>query len=342
MRAWDVASDRPDGQQVYVQRFPVTFKPSAQLSRRLYFSNYVHWMGMGREASTWPVMPQLMELLATGRWGSVTNFSEVSLLGEAKTGDLIEMRMWASDNSGPHNSTMTLSYDFRNLSNGGTAKRLALARLQTTWVSLPEPGVARPAPYPDFFATFIADMLPRPEAPLALDALDQPLDPLKHRSQSDARFQARPSPVVEPVLAQHTFETSLGQANAVGNLYYANYYEWQGHLRDRWFYDIVPDRFQGTGERGELICLACRVNHLREAMPFDQVTTTMSLKALWPESILLHFDYHRLMPDGSLTKLAYGDHEAIWVRRDRDGTPQPAPFPEAVQNALDEAIASVR
>ena len=83
------------------------------------------------------------------------------------------------------------------------------------------------------------------------------------------------------------------------------------------------------------------MDHLREAMPFDQVTTTMSLKALWPESVLLQFDYHGWMPDGSLTKLTYCNYEAIWVSRNRDGTPQPAPFPEAVQNALDEAIASV-
>jgi enediyne polyketide synthase len=45
-------------------------------------------------------------------------------------------------------------------------------------------------------------------------------------------------------------ETSLEDANIVGNIYFANYYAWQGRVRDRYFYDLIPEYFQGTGDRG--------------------------------------------------------------------------------------------
>ncbi len=36
-------------------------------------------------------------------------------------------------------------------------------------------------------------------------------------------------------------ETSLEDANIVGNIYFANYYAWQGRVRDRYFYGLIPE-----------------------------------------------------------------------------------------------------
>ena len=145
-RPFEMIEGGPQGQLVFVQRLPVTFQPSANLSRTIYFSNFIKWMGNTREASAWPVLSEMSDQFASGRWGGVTNYGHLKILGEAGTSDQIEILMWVSDNSGPENSTMTLSYDFRKMLKGGGYERLAFCRLQTTWVEILGPGVARVAP----------------------------------------------------------------------------------------------------------------------------------------------------------------------------------------------------
>ncbi|MGD9365064.1 MAG: SDR family NAD(P)-dependent oxidoreductase [Desulfobacteraceae bacterium] len=339
-KAFDIDTTGPCDQLVFVRRFPVTFKPSAQLSRRIYFSSYIEWMGESREASVWPVMDRLMAQISTGRWGSVTNFSEITILGEAATGDLLEQRMWTADNSGPENSTMTLNYDFRKLLPDGDYVRIAFCRIQTTWVELVGPGVARPAPYPDYFTRFMANMLPtKTDTPDQLDPLPEPLAGFGGATGEEPVYTAPPGPVIKPLLREQIFETALPQANVVGNVYYANYYEWQGSIRDRFFYELIPDHFSGIGEKGELLCLHSRVDHLREAMPFDRIVVTMALKALSASRASFAFEYYRLDQAGRRIKLATGSQDTAWIRRDKDGQPVAEPFPTVVHQAFEQAIA---
>jgi acyl-CoA thioesterase FadM/phosphopantetheinyl transferase len=335
--AYEILPAGPHGELIFIQRFPVTFKPSAQLSRYVYFTHFFDWMGHAREASTWPIMQDLINLLSTGQWGSVTNYSRLQIFGEVRTGDMVRLRMWTSDNSGPQDGTMTLQFEFVQLLPDGGKQLLALSELQTTWVELTGPGMARPAPYPDVLKTFFDDMIPR----------DQPLQPetelpatlgLWHSPPDNPIYQAEHGPVIHPQLAVDTFETSLGQANAVGNVYYAHYYEWQGVLRDHYLKRLLPDHFGGVGELGEAICLDCRVDHLREAMPFDRIMDTMSLKTLHASRAVLQFDYYRMDEGGAPVKLAWGSHQMVWVQRDRHGQPQETPFPDVLRRAFLEAV----
>lgn len=133
-------------------------------------------------------------------------------------------------------------------------------------------------------------------------------------------------------------ETSLEDANIVGNIYFANYYAWQGRVRDRYFYDLIPEYFKGTGDKGELICLNCRVDHLREAMPFDCIEVRMALKALKKCHATLYFEYFKSDPNDRPLKLATGKQEVVWVRRDADKNAVPHPFPSAVQKAFQKSI----
>lgn len=335
--AYEILPAGPSGELIFVQRFPVTFKPSAQLSRHVYFTHFFDWMGHAREASTWPIMQDLIHLLSTGKWGSVTNFSRLQVFGEARTGDLIQVRMWTSDNSGPQNSTMTLQYEFVQLLPDGGKRLLALSELQTTWVELTGPGMARPAPYPEVLENFFQDMVPRQNALQPETDLPSTLG-LWHNPPDEPIYQAQQGPVIHPQLAVDTFETSLGQSNAVGNLYYANYFQWQGAMRDRYLQKVIPDHFNGTGALGEAVCLDCRVDHLREAMPFDRVMITMSLKTLHASRAVLQFDYYRMDDDGAPVKLAWGSHQMVWVQRDSQGQPRETPFPDVLRRAFLEAV----
>ncbi len=337
-RPFEMIEGGPQGQLVFVQRLPVTFQPSANLSRTIYFANFIKWMGNTREASAWPVLAEMSTQFASGRWGGVTNYGHLKILGEGRTSDQIEILMWVSDNSGPHNSTMTLSYDFRQMLSEGGYRRLAYCRLQTTWVEILGPGLARPAPYPAYYGQFIEDMCPRFDAPDALDPMDATLAHLFEADDDPVVYTAPSGAMAPPIVREQTFETSLAHANLVGNIYYANYYDWQGQIRDRLFYDLIPDYYGGVGEKGELLTLESRVDHLREAMPFDTVALTLAIKELRRCSVTFQVDYYRLEADGARVKIATGLHRAVWVVRDHKGRAVAAAFPDNVRHAFDSAV----
>lgn len=337
-RSFEMIEGGPQGQLVFVQRLPVTFQPSANLSRTIYFSNYIKWMGHTREASAWPVLAEMSDQFASGRWGGVTNYGHLKILGEGGTSDRIEVLMWVSDNSGPENSTMTLSYDFRKMLPGGGLERLAFCRLQTTWVEILGPGVAKVAPYPAYYGQFIEDMCPRFDAPDVPEPLPETLGHLFDDADDPVVYLAPSGPVAMPIVREQIFETTLAQANLVGNIYYANYYEWQGQIRDRFFYEQIPDYFQGIGEQGELLALESRVDHLREAMPFDRILLTLAIRELRACTVTFHVDYFRLEPDNSRVKIAHGMHKAAWTLRDETGRPAARPFPDRVRKAFEAHI----
>jgi NAD(P)-dependent dehydrogenase (short-subunit alcohol dehydrogenase family)/acyl-CoA thioesterase FadM/acyl carrier protein len=337
-RPFEMVENGPQGQLVFVQRLPVTFQPSANLSRTIYFANFIKWMGNTREASAWPVLAEMSDQFASGRWGGVTNYGHLKILGEGRTSDQIEILMWVSDNSGPHNSTMTLSYDFRRMMPGGGYRRLAYCRLQTTWVEILGPGVARAAPYPAYYGQFIEDMCPQFDAPDTLEPMDATLSHLFDADDDPVVYTTPSGTMVLPIVGEQHFATTLAHANLVGNIYYANYYDWQGQIRDRLFYDLIPDYYRGIGKKGELLTLESRVDHLREAMPFDTVVLTLALKELRRCRVTFHVDYFRLEPDGARLKIAYGLHRAVWVMRDPNGRAAAAAFPDEVKRAFDSAI----
>ncbi len=337
-RIYRISNAGPQGQMVFIQRTPVTFHPAGQLSRTVYYSHYLYWAGAVREASAWPVLQRMAEQLATGKWGGVTNYTDLTILGEATTGDLVETRMWASGNGGPSNSVLDICFDFHRVLPDGRRERLAWLDQQTTWVRILGPGKVEAAPYPDYYGQFIDNMLPRYDAPNRPEPLEEPLAEIVNGPWETVLYTAPAGPLVEPVLSRRVIDTSLQNANVVGNIYFANYSAWQGIVRDAFFHDLIPDHFDGIGERGELLCLRCRVDHLREAMPFDRIEVTMALKRLGRCRASFYFEYFQHKPGGRPMKLATGSQDVVWVRRDAKHRPRVHPFPEAVVQALTRAV----
>jgi acyl-CoA thioesterase FadM len=101
---------------------------------------------------------------------------------------------------------------------------------------------------------------------------------------------------------------------------------------------LIPDYYHGVGEKGEMICIESRVDHLREAMPFDRILVRMALKTLRRFSMVLQFDFFRLNEDNSYTKLAYGTHQAAWVTRNSLGEPIATAWPETLLCVLKQKI----
>jgi acyl-CoA thioesterase FadM len=222
--------------------------------------------------------------------------------------------------------------DFGKVWPGGRIERVAFGSQKATWVRLIGHGLVAPEPLPDDFAEFVRRMGPRPGDPaIARPPLPEPLASLDTGPVVD---RAPVGPAAGRPLRTETFQTTLEEANLVGNVYFANYFSWQNRVRDLFLHAVDPDCHSGIGECCELLTLHTRVDYLREAMPFDRVQVDLRLRTLSCAGAVLAFEYFRSMPDGIRQKLSVGTQEVAWVRRDADGTPAAQPWPDPIRRAL--------
>jgi NAD(P)-dependent dehydrogenase (short-subunit alcohol dehydrogenase family)/acyl-CoA thioesterase FadM/3-hydroxymyristoyl/3-hydroxydecanoyl-(acyl carrier protein) dehydratase len=322
-----VAEDGPQGQPVQQLRFPVSFQEASGVSRRVPASRYPFWMGKIRELVTTTQLPELVEQIATGQWGLVTNWADVRILGEATANDVLQLRFWTLPARG---AEVEFCCDFWKLLTEDRFERVAYARQKATWVRLVGHGQVVPENLPAYLADYINRMGPRTAQAAPLPALPEPLAGLCRPTPHAAGGE---SPA-RPVLAGDTIQTTFAEANLVGNVYFANYFTWQERLRDLFLHHAAPEVGRDAGKAGEPLCLECRMDYLREAMPFDRIEVVLSARAVEESRAVLGFDYFKLLPDGVRQKISVGRQDVVWVRRGRGGAPGEAPFPEVILQAL--------
>jgi NAD(P)-dependent dehydrogenase (short-subunit alcohol dehydrogenase family)/acyl-CoA thioesterase FadM len=323
-----VANDGPQGQPVQELRFVVSFQEASSISRHVPASRYLTWMGKMRELVMSSSVPQLATQIATGEWGLVTNWGDVHVFGEVTANDVIQMRFWTDH---PRGSEVEFFCDFWKVRADGVKERVAFGEQKATWVRLVGHGQVVPEPIPDYLADFIESMGPRENNARTLPTL---AEPLKGLDLGKLVEEVPHGPSGGRVLATETVQTTLEESNLVGNVYFANYFAWQGRVRDLFLHRIAPEYLRGIGSEGELVCLRSRMDYLREAMPFDRIQVVMSVRSIRERGAVLGFEYYRLEPDGSRQKLSVGTQEVAWVRRDAGGAVQPAAFPAAILDAL--------
>lgn len=313
-------------------RFPLTFRECANLSRTLYFSHVFVWMGKVRELACQPVYGQLAREFATGRWGMVSNYGETRFLGEARAEDVIECRFFAGPHSGKLGSTQDLRYEWLRVLPDGALERIALSRMATTWVEILGHGIVEARPLPDYYAELMEDMT-APDTPESHAALARTAPTADDIDLGAELWSAPPGPGSGTVVHEETFDTSLEEANLVGNIYFANYYIWQGVTRDRLFHSLAPGLYEGTGEAGELRCIYQRTDHLQEAMPFHRINVQMAVVAVHERGVRLRFDIFRSMGERR-DKLGAGVHVAGWFLPADEGPWQLGGLPPVVRDAL--------
>jgi acyl transferase domain-containing protein/phytoene dehydrogenase-like protein/NADP-dependent 3-hydroxy acid dehydrogenase YdfG/acyl-CoA thioesterase FadM len=300
----------PQDQPVFFFHFPVTFKEAANISKTLYFSNYFVWLGKLREYLVQPIYDKLVEYFSTGKWGAVTNHAETRILGEAQPGDVIEGRLWLDRISGKEKSTLDFIFEWRKMNSHKDGELIAASTMSTTWVSNHGHGVVEIESLPEFGLEYFSSLLP----PSTLPKIYSPLLDSSQPPDLGNKLYGEPAGPVRSMalLKEKVFETCLEDSNLVGNIYFSNYYIWQGRVRDHFIYEIAPEYFTDSGKHGELRCVRCEINHLSEAMPYDHIAVRMYRSAVYEKGIRLHFDYFKISADGERQKLGYGVHEAIW------------------------------
>ena len=73
---------------------------------------------------------------------------------------------------------------------------------------------------------------------------------------------------------EYVFETSLKHTNATQNIYFSNYVEWQGIVRERWFFNCIDnDMLQSEGV---FVTKEVHQFYVKEGLPFTTVSCRLN------------------------------------------------------------------
>lgn len=324
--------DRRLNQQVFEFEFQPTFKECANLSRGVFYTSYLMWIGKIRELFMSEIGPDLVPQISSGEWGLVTNWAEVKVFGEAQTYDRIKARFWLGKVA---NSVIPLHCDFYKILPDKSLEHIGYVEQETTWVKIIGHGKVIPAPFPKYFSDFLHFTERKEDQEPIAENFPESLSVLR---KGNVLYEAPFTPGRSQPLHTVAFQTTLEDSNLVGNVYYGNYFVWQGRVRDILINNIVSECMRGIGENGEMLCLQSRQDYLRDAMPFDNIIVSISTRTVYECGVVFGYEFYRSLPDGSEEKLAVGEQEIAWVIRDKNGKPVSSPLPDKVRDTLESGI----
>ena len=316
-------------------QFYTAFKDCRGFHGKTYFTDIPLWMGNLREYILTPVKKKLLQDLGSGNFGMVTNDSTVRIYNEAETLDKITGRLWITDKSDLKNSLIDLGYEWLKQTEDGKIVKIAECELSTTWVKIEERGIVKLSPIPEYFYNFLDHHIMK-GANNESGYTAQNFPTIKDLGEIVYKSDCIPRPSI--LLNKKVYQTGLNNANTVGNLYYSNYYEWQAKNVESYLFSIIPELYLQTGKAGEYICVEANVQHLQEAMPFEEIEVKMYLEQMNTNACKFYFEYFSLS-HGAKRKLAYGYNILLWGTRDNEFVlPQTMRLPKKLHHILSQHI----
>ena len=311
-------------------RFRLLMDDVSSLRRTVPFSKYFAWMGKVRELALRPIMTELSPTIASGRWGMVTNISNVQIFGEAQAHDTIVGVLHAVRLPDSDDSTIDLFFDWHTESPSGALVPLAVTVMRTSWVRIVGHGLVEKHSLPPFLRRFLDSIGERELGEVTLPKIG-----LSSVSRGAVKASFLEHFGASPLLRTDVFPTDQEDANLVGNIYHSHYGKWQGRVRDRYFYSKAPAFFTQAAIPGDWACQHSNITYLRDAMPFDVIEVDMHLAELSEYGAKLLFSYFRREQNGSRTKLASGDQDVVWMAGESGQERHPASIPDAWRNAFE-------
>ncbi len=126
---------------------------------------------------------------------------------------------------------------------------------------------------------------------------------------------------------------SFQETNLVGNVYYANYVQWQGRCREMFLKDNAPDIITELCQGLALVTVRVFCEYLSELFAFDHVIIRMRLGEIKQNRITMLFEYWRVTDEGE-ELVAKGEQQTACMRRE-DSETRPTPIPAQLKLALE-------
>lgn len=124
--------------------------------------------------------------------------------------------------------------------------------------------------------------------------------------------------------------------NLVGNVYFTNFFRWQGRCREMFLAQNVPSMVEEFQRGMTIATIHSSCDFYEELVAFDEVALRMFLEEVRQNRLRLRFEYWRLGdPDGRRDDqlVARGEMELAFLLRGPNG-PVPAPLPTEMREAL--------
>ena len=107
-----------------------------------------------------------------------------------------------------------------------------------------------------------------------------------------------------------TFE----ETNLLGNVYFTNFFLWQGECREMFLREHVPEILNEMTQGLSLATTRSSCEFFAEAFAFDEVLIRLKLQELTQSRITMGFEYYR-QSNGRSEILARGEQQVVCVRK---------------------------
>jgi len=122
------------------------------------------------------------------------------------------------------------------------------------------------------------------------------------------------------------------ETNILGNVYFTNFFLWQGKCREMFLREYVPEVIRDLSGDLYLVTSRSSCDFYSEVNVFDEIIVRMSLLQLSQSRITMGFDYVRVK-DGKEELLARGEQQVVCMRR-HAGKVEVAEVPPTMLRAL--------
>ena len=128
------------------------------------------------------------------------------------------------------------------------------------------------------------------------------------------------------------FRTFVGfeETNVVGNVYFSNYFLWQGKCREAFLRRYAPQVLEDFKRGYGMITKECSCVFHSEAFAFQDIVIRMSLERLSRTGVTRVFDYYREEAGSPAERLAQGRQTAMWITPEHRISLLPAYLYEAI------------
>jgi enediyne biosynthesis thioesterase len=131
---------------------------------------------------------------------------------------------------------------------------------------------------------------------------------------------------------QYRHLVTFGDTNIVSNVYFANYFHWQGACRESLMAETYPE-FEDDLRRGfGLITEFAHIDFLQESRLFDRVLVRMTVSDVSRTRIEFEFEFVREKDD---TLLAQGKQAVVWVNQQHRPSLMPDKLYDSVVSYFD-------
>ncbi|MBI1803008.1 MAG: acyl-CoA thioesterase [Ignavibacteriae bacterium] len=113
---------------------------------------------------------------------------------------------------------------------------------------------------------------------------------------------------------EHRHIVTFEETNLLGNVYFTNFFLWQGECREMFLHEHVPEVLIELKDGISLATTRSNCEFFSEAFAFDEILVRLKLLELTQSRITMGFEYVRMNNDRS-ELIARGEQQVVCIRK---------------------------